>query len=331
MLTVLSLVLAPIGAAFAQPQPQPPPVRDPLLGVADDYARQKLRFDQTRLTNIRSGLIVPPCYFRFPELDAQLALGAGTTMPIRQAAAAAMVQQNLKRLGIDAARAMAWGDSYYADLLNPPPAQPLVTVAPVGPNLAGLAAPAAGPQSPGAHVHVPHGQMSAATQVSAGSVMAPPPAAVIEAAPPVAQPPTPVPPGAPRSAEDVAGLRLASRINAAPDKPAGFPMIRERGQCGSLMISTPATPYRIRPVPPGGQISYIPLFLFNLCVAQGVQDPYDRTQCKDWKTPDPVSGTPLIGSYMLDGRWGNGLSNQIRRDFNYQGDGLKTVTLGPRP
>jgi hypothetical protein len=84
-------------------------------------------------------------------------------------------------------------------------------------------------------------------------------------------------------------------------------------------------------VPPGGQISYIPLFLFNLCVAQGVQDPYDRTQCKDWKTPDPVSGTPLIGSYMLDGRWGNGLSNQIRRDFNYQGGGLKTVTLGPRP
>lgn len=301
-----SLALAPIGESFAQ---TPPAGRDPLLIAADDYAAQKLNFDQARLNRIRDGLIVPGCNFVYPELSVQLAINGSNNQPVEHAAAAAMVKQNLRRLGIDDERAQAWADSYFADLRHPPP-QPTFTVvqSPAMKEKAELAAPSV-PHHPAAQVLGQHGHANAVAQVSPALT-----AALAEPAPPVGY---------------TAAARLANRVNAAGGKPAGFPKILDPGDCPQALITTRATRYRIKPVPATGEVFYIAMFFFNLCVARQV-DPYDRSRCLDWQLPDNDLGSKLIGTYMLQGHWPDGRNNQIKRTFDYQGDGPKTTTLGPK-
>jgi hypothetical protein len=92
---------------------------------------------------------------------------------------------------------------------------------------------------------------------------------------------------------------FAKDLNAYAATRSGMPHFRVEGGCGAE-----GQEVTVKTTPPGGTVSYIPVFSFKLCEATHV-DPNDPEKCDGWITA--VNATEsMVGKYKYLATWPDG-------------------------
>ena len=93
--------------------------------------------------------------------------------------------------------------------------------------------------------------------------------------------------------------QLARDLNAYAKTRRGLPHFYVEGGCGAVALEV-----AINTTPPGGTVSYIPLFRYKLCEATHV-DPNDSQKCDGWVTAVSINES-MLGKYMFTATWPDG-------------------------
>jgi len=93
--------------------------------------------------------------------------------------------------------------------------------------------------------------------------------------------------------------QLAEDLNTYAKTRQGLPHFVVRGECGAGEVKV-----AINTTPPGGTVSYIPLFSYKLCEARHV-DPNDSQKCDGWVTAVSINES-MLGKYMFTATWPDG-------------------------
>ena len=92
---------------------------------------------------------------------------------------------------------------------------------------------------------------------------------------------------------------FAKDLNAYAATKTGMPHFHVEGGCGAL-----GQEVTVKTTPPGGTVSYIPVFSFKVCEATHV-DPNDPEKCDGWITA--VNATEsMVGKYKYLATWPDG-------------------------
>jgi hypothetical protein len=93
--------------------------------------------------------------------------------------------------------------------------------------------------------------------------------------------------------------QLAQELNAYAKNRRGLPHFVVIGGCGAGEVEV-----AINTAPPGGTVTYIPLFRYKLCEATHV-DPNDSQNCDGWVTAVSIKES-MLGKYMFTATWPDG-------------------------
>ena len=93
--------------------------------------------------------------------------------------------------------------------------------------------------------------------------------------------------------------RLLKDLTAYTRNRAKMPHFVFEGGCGDGEMTV-----KIRTIPPGAAVSYIPVFSYKLCQAMKV-NPDDMEQCDGWVTAVNVTEN-LVGKYRYVAKWSDG-------------------------
>lgn len=100
-------------------------------------------------------------------------------------------------------------------------------------------------------------------------------------------------------------VRLCDALRAYARNRPGMPKFMVMGECGAgeaqIMVTT---------LPPGGTVSYIPLFQYTLCERRGI-DPKDPDKCEGWLTA-PSLKLDIVGVYHFFVVWPDGKSKRTK-------------------